>query len=124
MTGTEPNKRKVGAPCGAMSMFWAILLTFVITVLGMLVLFQRDGTIKREAENKRLLKENDSLKRQISDYYSQDHSRRERTAYNQGLYDGRKTDQLYRSMLKRYSSGEQISVMLNGEDQHGRHEYE
>lgn len=97
-------------------MFWAIILTFVMTVLGMLVLFLRDGNTKQVNENKRLRKENDDLKRQISGHYDQDQRRRERSAYDRGLYDGRQTDALYRNVLKRYSVRDQADVMMNGEE--------
>lgn len=97
-------------------MFWAIILTFVMTVLAMLVLFLRDGNIKVVKENHRLHSENDDLKRQISGYYDQDQRRRERSAYDRGLYDGRQTDALYRNVLKRYSVREQADVMMNGEE--------
>ena len=98
-------------------MIWAIILTFVITVLGMMVIFLKDCAKKQMAENRRLMKENDGLKRQVSDYYSQDQHRRERSAYDRGLYDGRQTDTLYRSVLKRYSAGDQVTIMMNGEHQ-------
>lgn len=96
-------------------MIWAIILTFVITVLGMTVIFLKEGNVKQATENRRLLQENDGLKRQVSDYYNQDQHRRERSAYDRGLYDGRQTDTLYRSVLKRYSNGEQVTIMMNGE---------
>lgn len=97
-------------------MFWAIILTFAITVLGMLVLFLKDNNAKQVDENRRLHSENDDLKRQISDYYGQDQRRRERSAYDRGLYDGRQTDALYRNVLKRYSVRDQADVMMNGEE--------
>lgn len=97
-------------------MFWAIILTFVMTVLAMLVLFLRDGNAKQVKENHRLRSENDDLKRQISGYYDQDQRRRERSAYDRGLYNGRQTDALYRNILKRYSVREQADVMMNGEE--------
>lgn len=97
-------------------MFWVAILTFVITVLGMTVLFLVDGNTKQADETKRLRDENDDLKCQISGYYDQDQRRRERSAYDRGLYDGRQTDALYRNVLKRYSAREQADVMMNGEE--------
>lgn len=97
-------------------MFWAIILTFVMTVLGMLVLFLRNDNTRQVNENKRLHNENNDLKRQISGYYDQDQRRRERSAYDRGLYDGRQTDALYRNVLKRYSVRDQADVMMNGEE--------
>lgn len=100
--------------CARHAMFWAIILTFVITVLGMLVLFLYDGKAKETIENRRLRKETDGLKHQISNYTTQDQRRRERSAYDRGLYDGRETDTLYRNVLRRYSAKEQADVMMDG----------
>lgn len=97
-------------------MFWAIILTFFATALGMMVLFLCDGGSKQAKENARLLTENADLRRQISGYYEEDQRRRERSAYDRGLYDGRQTDALYRNVLRRYSAREQASVMMNGEE--------
>ena len=96
-------------------MIWAVILTFIITALSMLVLFMRDNERKQTADKNRLLKENDGLRRQISDYNSHEQCRRERHAYNQGLYDGRGTDALYRQCLKKYTTRDQVGVMMNGE---------
>lgn len=98
-------------------MFWAVMLTFVMTVLAMLVLFFHNGNTKQLSENHRLRDENENLRCQISGYYDQDQRRRERSAYDRGLYDGRQTDALYRNVLKRYSVREQAAVMMNGEEE-------
>ncbi len=98
-------------------MFGAVIITFVITSLGMLVLFQYDSGKKQTRENNRLHQTNDNLNKQISAMLHQENTRRERSAYNQGLYDGRETDTLYRKMLSKYSSGEQATVMMYGEDE-------
>jgi len=97
-------------------MFGAVIITFVITTLLMLVIFFMDNAKKQSLENERLHKGNERLNQQVSDLISQRNSRRERDAYNQGLYDGRSTDTLYRKMLSKYSSGEQATVMMYGED--------
>lgn len=96
-------------------MIGAIILTFVITVLAMLVLFFVENNRKQLAERNRLIRENCDLRRQMSDYSTMNQRRRERSAYDRGLYDGRATDTLYRSVLKRYSAKEQVDVMMDGE---------
>ena len=58
----------------------------------------------------------EGLNQQVSDLICQRNIKRERDAYNQGLYDGRATDTLYRKMLSKYSSGEQATVMMYGEE--------
>lgn len=103
-------------------MFWAILLTFVITVLGMLVAVLRDVLKRKIGENQHLTHENNNLRKQINDMRGQDQRRRERAAYDRGAYDARQTDTLYRSVLKKYSNGERVTVMMDGED--GGHNHE
>ena len=100
-----------------MIMIGAIILTFVITALSMLVLFLLDDKKKQTCHNDCILKENDGLRRQISDYYQNDQRRRERSAYDQGLYDARATDMLYRQCLKKYTNRDQPEVMMNGESE-------
>lgn len=98
-------------------MIGAIILTFVITSLSMLVLFLLDGKKKQAAENNYILKENDGLRRQISSYQEKDQRRRECSAYDKGLYDGRATDTYYRQCLKKFTSREMTDVILNGESE-------
>lgn len=97
-------------------MFGAVIITFVITALLMLVMFFMDSAKKQSMENERLRKGNERLNQQVSDLICQRNTRRERDAYNQGLYDGRATDTLYRKMLSKYSAGEQATVMMYGEE--------
>lgn len=96
-------------------MIGAIILTFVITALSMLVLFLLDDKKKQARHNDYILKENDGLRRQISECHQTDQRRRERTAYDRGLYDGRATDTYYRQCLKKFANRDQAEVMMNGE---------
>ena len=96
-------------------MFGAIILTFVITALAMTALFLVDGHRKLDACNVRLRKENDSLRKQIDGFEEKEHARRERSAYDRGMYDARGTDALYRQVLKKYNSRDHADVMMNGE---------
>lgn len=95
-------------------MFGTILITFAITALSMTVLFQRYAYQERRRENSRLVRENENLERQIADRKAREINRKEREAYNQGLYDGRETDALYRKMLSKYTAGERATVMMDG----------
>ncbi len=101
-------------------MFGAIILTFVITALSMLVLFLLDGSKKQVVEKSHLMKENDGLRRQISNYAANEQRRRERSAYDRGLYDGRQTDTYYRQCLRKFTSRDQTDVIINGD----REDYE
>ena len=96
-------------------MIGAVVLTFVITSLGMLVIFLRNDGSRQNSERKRIMKENDELRRQVEELRSIEQSRRERKAYDQGLYDGRSTDAIYRQCLKKYTAREQAEVILQGE---------
>ena len=93
-------KQKEGAPCGAFTMIGAIILTFVITALSMLVLFLLENQKKQKTDNSHILRENDGLRRQISDYQQNEQRRRECSAYDKGLYDGRTSDAYYRQWQK------------------------
>lgn len=101
-------------------MVWAIFLTLVVAVMGTTLAYTWFRCRRREAENRRLADENEGLKRRISDGCEQEQRRKERAAYERGLYDGRQTDALYRSVLRRYSAREQVSVMINGENRGGQ----
>lgn len=98
-------------------MVGAIILTFIITALSMLVLFQLEGSKRKDVDHSHLLKENDGLRRQIADYTAKEQRRRECSAYDRGLYDGRTTDTYYRQCLKKFTSGAQANVMMNGESE-------
>lgn len=95
----------------------AVILTFIITSLSMLVLFFFNESKNQDAEKRRILKENDGLRRQLSDYGVCEQQRRENRAYDRGLYDGRGTDMLYRQCLKKYMNRDQPNVMMNGESE-------
>ena len=103
-------------------MFLAIFLTLIFAVLGMTVLYLLKDNDDRANENLRLRRENAELHGRLSDSEIREWRRRERSAYRRGLYDGRKTDTLYRSVLKRYSAGEQITVMTDGAGEPDREE--
>ena len=97
-------------------MIGAVILTFIITALGMLVLFLLDSGRKQQIEKNHILKENEGLRRQISDYSNHEQRRREHSAYDKGLYDGRTTDTYYRQCLRKFTSKDQTSVILNGDE--------
>jgi cell division protein FtsB len=97
-----------------------IVLTFIITTLGLLVVFQRIGTLKVIKENDRILRENEVLRRQVGDLSDQVQFRREVNAYDRGLYDARKTDTLYRSMLKNVSAENRNATIMNGTTEGGK----
>lgn len=98
-------------------MVGAVILTFIITTLTMFVLYLSQECKRHDNDKKRILRDNEGLRRQISECTANENRRRECYAYDKGLYDGRRTDTLYRNVLKRYSSREQVDVMMNGEQE-------
>lgn len=93
------------------------MLTFVITALAMTALFFADAARKQAEEARRTAKENADLKRKIANSEAVEQRRRESSAYDRGLYDGRTTDAYYRQCLKKFTGREQADVMLNGTDE-------
>ncbi len=96
-------------------MIFAVIYTFALTVLAVLsALLYRDNRRKDDRIDI-LVEENLSLHNQIGSFEYDEHQRREKEMYQKGLYDGRETDTLYRSILARYTRGEQATVMMQGE---------
>lgn len=91
------------------------LLTFVITALIFFVLYLYDCWAREKIENRQARAKNERLRSDIEDLTDVMHKRKEQDAYNNGLYDGRQTDTLYRGVLDKYSKGEQIAVMIKGD---------
>lgn len=82
-------------------MFWAILLTAVITALFFLVLSFRRGYLDEKELNRSLRNKNAYLQKQLDDNNERDVKRRVNRAYQDGLWDGRETDATYREILRR-----------------------
>ena len=91
-------------------------LTFVVTVILMTALYLWDGERRQRMANKRVIRENEDLRRQLSEFRQREQRGRETAAYNQGLYDGRTTDTYYRQCLKKFTSREQAEIMMNGDE--------
>ena len=73
-------------------MIWVIVLTFVITALSMLVLFEINTSRRLRDEIERLTKGNDEVRRRISRYSDFEKQRRENSAYAKGIIDSRKAE--------------------------------
>ena len=102
------NRKEGSVPCGAITMVGAIILTFIITTLLISVIFLWNNHKKEAAERLRLMRENDDLCQQVM-------NRRERAAYDRGLYNGRGTDALYRQCLKKFSNQREAQAMMSGD---------
>lgn len=95
-------------------MFGTIVLTFVITAMGMTILFMLDSGHRKDKDNQQLRRVNDNLREQVSDYRLREQEAREQHAYSRGLHNGRETDTLYRGLLSKYENGEQATVIMHG----------
>ncbi len=93
----------------------AIVLTFVVTALIATIIYLMVDNEDLRRENHRQFCENAELRRKLSKYSRAELRRREDTAYDRGLYDGRTTDAYYRQCLKKFTNREQAEVMMNGE---------
>lgn len=89
-------------------MFGTIVISVLVTALGMTTLFLCSEHTKMKREILKLSRENENLSGEL-------HDRSVRKAYNKGLYDGRTTDAIYRKLLEKKSAGEQATVIMRGE---------
>ena len=91
-------------------MFWAIVITVVITSLIFLVLSFRRGYLDKRDECRALRNKNAALQRKLDDSNARDVKRRVNRAYQDGLWDGRETDKAYREILRRTKNGDYDDV--------------
>lgn len=101
-------------------MFGTVIITIAINSLFMLALFMWDRNRQKAKEASLLRTENTRLQNELYHIRANERKRREQHAYDRGLYVGRKTDTLYRSMLSKVSKNEQATVMMYGDERGGR----
>lgn len=97
-------------------MFWTIVITTLVNWLIMAVIFYWTKLQNSQGEAKRLRSENVNMDKWIKQRMAEDQQQQLRQSYNQGLYDGRETDTLYRQMLKKFQNGDQVELIINGMD--------
>ena len=97
-------------------MFWTIVITTLVNWLIMAVIFYWTKIQNSQGEAKRLRSENVNMDKWIKQRMAEDQQQQLRQSYNQGLYDGRETDTLYRQMLKKFQNGDQVELIINGMD--------
>jgi plasmid replication initiation protein len=95
-------------------MAWTVISTMLISVLTFAVLVLRNALKQKYSECSALRRRNDMLTRNLKGLEDADVERRIDAAYKQGLYDGRETDALYRSVLAKHGRGEQFTLMFDG----------
>lgn len=87
-------------------MFWAIILTLVISWLSFTVVTMRFRIIEKRTECDRLQRKTQTLESKLAECRDFETNRRVKDSYKRGLYDGRETDRAYRELLKRYADGD------------------
>ena len=91
-------------------MFWAVVITVIITSLIFLVLSFRRGYLDERAECRVLRNKNAVLQRKLDDSNEREVKRRVNRAYQDGLWDGRESDKAYREILRRTKNGDYDDV--------------
>lgn len=84
--------------------FAAIGITAVITALAFMVLALRSFALSKIDELREKRDECRRLRKKLDDCLDWEIRQLERKAYQEGLYDGRKTDTAYRELLRRMRS--------------------
>ncbi len=97
-------------------MIWTIIFAILMTAFAGGMIHYRTLYFQAKDNARGLEIEKYHLKNKVEELQLGDRRRRERIAYQAGLYDGRETDILYRSMLRKQQQGERITVMLNKDD--------
>lgn len=93
-----------------MNIFWAVVITVIITSLIFLVLSFRRGYLDERDECRSLRNKNAALQRKLDDSNAREVKRRVNRAYQDGLWDGRETDKAYREILRRTKNGDYDDV--------------
>lgn len=96
-------------------MFWTILLTVIICFLIFVCYTEYCARLRIEKRCSELRAENKELRAKNGQYHDWEVKRLCHDNYRKGLEDGSKCDTLYKSIVSKYKSQEQITVMMYGE---------
>lgn len=96
-------------------MFLPIAISAVIAFLVAAVLYLLEARRRCETEIHKLRASQADLSLKLTNHEIAFQDRRVQDAYQQGLYDGRETDAIYRGILSKHKAGEQFAVMMSGE---------
>lgn len=97
-------------------MIWTVIFAMLMTAFAGAMIHYRSLYFQAKDNARGLEIQKYHLQNQLEALQLDEKRRRERIAYQAGLYDGRETDILYRSMLRKQQQGERITVMLNKDD--------
>ena len=103
---------------------WSDILTVIRVVLfttlslGIVYAAKTNDALKERC--RKLTAERDAATRENERYEASMQKRRESDAYNKGLYDARKTDELYRQLLAKHTRGEHTTLIMYGETPEGK----
>lgn len=98
-------------------MFWAIFAIVIVMILVFIVYSEYQARIRAERDSRELRARNTGLNAELKRYRDHDIERRCKDNYEKGLYDGRTSDTLYRSIVNKYRAKEQFTIIMNGEEE-------
>ena len=97
-----------------MSVWLIVVFAAVIAGLITALFFTVKGNMRLQKELEFSQRDVYAAEHELAGYRAELKDLERRLAYQDGLRDGRKTDTLYRQILKKCSGGEQFTVMMNG----------
>lgn len=97
-------------------MIWIVLFAVLAAGCAVGMLHYRSLYLQEKAAADQWWADGCALYQKYMALTEDEHRRREHYAYQAGLYDGRSTDDIYRSLLKRQQNGQSFTVMLTRDD--------
>lgn len=97
-------------------MVWIVLFAVLASACTVGMLHYRTLYLQEKANADQWWADGCALYQKYMDLTDQEHRRRERCAYQAGLYDARTTDDIYRSLLRKQQNGESFTVMMTRND--------
>lgn len=91
-----------------------IIVAAVIAVLVTALFFTIRGNLKMQGELHRSEERSYFAEREVERCHEKIMDLEKMLSYEAGLQDGRKTDTLYRQLLKKQTGGERFTMMMNG----------
>ena len=96
------------------SIWYVLLLAIAVAVLTTTLVFTARGNIRLQKDIEHAEIDIANMQRTIDIQAAQIRGLEKELSFREGLQAGRKTDTLYRQLLKKYTDKEQFTVMMNG----------
>ena len=97
-----------------MSIWVGMILVAVISILVTALFFTIKGNIQLQKELDVSNINSNVIEKNLLILKEENKELERRIAYETGLQKGRRTDTLYRQILKQYTNGERFTLMMNG----------